>query len=479
MSENLKHKTKVGIYWKFFEQFSTYGMQFVVGIVMARLLSPEDFGTAALPAVFLAIAQVFIDGGFALALIRKTEVSEKDLSTSFYYSLSVGVVLYIIMFFAAPFIASFYETPILESLVRVSSLTFLWGPLNTPQTIILNRKLDFKTPARISIINKIVSGILGISAAYVGYGIWALVIASLSANVIGVIQTWIAVKWLPKEKFSKESFRYLWNFGNKMIATRLLTTLYANIVPVFLGKVSGTADLGKYNRSAQFASLPSANFAGVISNVTFPVLSKLNGDKQKLAHNYRRMIKVSSFIVFPIMMLLCALSKPVILLLITDKWADCIVLLQIMCFTYMFQPIQILNVNLLQIMGRTDLSLKLEIIKKCIFPIVLIIAVQHGLIILCLTDFFITMAALVLNTFYTGKLINVGYLMQVKDFLPSLLLSLISVIPAWLISTYTDISYIYQIITGGILCCSIYFGISILLKMDEIEDVKYMINIKK
>ena len=201
MAEDLKHKTKVGLYWKFIEQFSMYGMQFIIGIVMARLLDPADFGTAALPAVFVAIAQVFIDSGFALALIRKPEVTNKDLSTSFYYSLIVGIVLYLTIFICAAFIADFYGVPILTPLIRVTTLTFIWNPLLTPQTVILNRKLDFKTPARISIINKIISGAVGITIAYNGYGIWALVAASLTASILGLIQTWFSVRWIPTERW--------------------------------------------------------------------------------------------------------------------------------------------------------------------------------------------------------------------------------------------------------------------------------------
>lgn len=478
MAEDLKHKTKVGLYWKFIEQFSMYGMQFIIGIVMARLLDPADFGTAALPAVFVAIAQVFIDSGFALALIRKPEVTNKDLSTSFYYSLIVGIVLYLTIFICAPFIADFYGVPILTPLIRVTTLTFIWNPLLTPQTVILNRKLDFKTPARISIINKIISGAVGITIAYNGYGIWALVAASLTASILGLIQTWFSVRWIPTERWCKESFKYLWNFGNKMVISGLLRTLYANIVPVILGKFSGTAQLGVYNRSAQFASLPSANLTGIINTVTYPVLSKMVGDNDKLRTNFIKMVKVSSFIVFPVMLLMSALSEPLIIFLVTNKWTECIPVLQIMCFTYMFQPVHIMNINLLQVMGRPDLTLRLEIITKCIFPFFIIAAISQGIIVLCIVDFFITMVALVLNTYYSGKLLDVGYFKQIKMLLPSFLLSIAMMTVVMVVNNFIA-DYIIQLFVGVAVGITFYFGAAYLLKFEELIEVKYMLNRKK
>ena len=478
MADNLKHKTKVGLYWKFIEQFSMYGVQFLIGIVMARLLSPSDFGIAALPAVFIAIAQVFIDSGFALALIRKSEVTEKDLSTSFYYSLAVGVTLYLVMFFCAPLIAAFYEVPILTSLIRVSTLTFIWNPLLTPQNVILNRKLDFKTPARISIVNRIVAGVVGISVAYCGFGIWALIASSITASVLGLIQTWIAVKWIPTERWSKNSFSYLWNFGNKMIGSGLLRTLYANLIPVMLGKFGSTAQLGVYNRSRQFASLPSDNLAGIINSVTYPVLSKMQNDREHLRLIFIKMIKVSSFVAFPIMMIMSALSEPLILTLITDKWKECVPLLQIMCFTYMFQPAQILNVHLLQVLGRPDLTLRLEIITKCIFPVFVILAIQHSLIVLCVVNFCITMVAFVMNTYYTGKLIDVGYLKHVRLLFPTLVLSLVTMAAVFFVTSFIS-SSMMKLFVGGFLGVCFYLVLAYLLKFDELKEVKYMINIKK
>lgn len=477
--ESLKYKTKKGLYWRFFDQFANYGMQFIVGIFMARMLSPEDYGITALPAVFMAVAGIFIGGGFSTALIRKPELTEEDLSTAFYYSIGVGIVCYTALFFASPYIAVFYDAPVLESLIRVTSLSFLWGPLNTPQSVILTRRMDFKNPARISIVNKIVGSIVGISMAYVGYGVWALVVSGLVSSLMGLIQIWWVVKWLPKAKFSKESFKYLWNYGNKMMGISLLYTLYGNIIPVLLGKFGGTKDLGNYNRAQGYASMPSANIAATLNSVSFPALSKMQDDTERLAYNYRKMIRVSSFIVFPIMMMLSALAYPLVITMVTAKWEPCVILLQIMCFTFMFQPMQILNVNLLQVKGRPDLALRIEIVKKIVGAIVFIYAaVNFSLVGLCITDFCYTMFALVCNTYYTGKLINVGYFKQWKDIMPSLLLSLC----IWGVIIFMNMfiqNLILQIFVGGLIGATLYMGISYLLRFSELNEVKYLLNRKK
>lgn len=316
---NLKQQTKKGLYWSFFNQFATNGMQFCVGIVMARLLSPSDYGITALPAVFMAIANILQNGGLSDALVRKTDLREEDLSTSFYYSISMGILMYFSLFSTAPLIADFYDTPILIPLLRVTALGFLWGPLNTSQNVILSRRLDFKTPTKISLFSRIISAGVGIGMAYAGYGLWALVISGLLASLITVFLSWLAVRWIPRTGWSKASFKYLWGYGNKIMMSYGLNTLYENITPIFVAKYYSPADLGVYNRAQGYAALPSQQINGVIQRVTFPVLSKMQDDDEFLARNYRRMLRVSAFIVFPIMMMLSALARPFVILLITEN----------------------------------------------------------------------------------------------------------------------------------------------------------------
>lgn len=477
-NSNLKQQTKKGLYWSFFNNTATQLMQFVVGIVMARLLSPEDYGITALPAVFMAVAGIFISSGFGQALVRKPEITEKDLSTSFYYSIVMGLFMYTILFFAAPLIADFYNTPVLVPLIRVTALNFLWGPLGTPQGVILQRRLDFKTPARISIINKIVSAIIGIAVAYAGYGLWALVVSGMSSSLLGLIQTWWVVKWVPKERFSRESFKYLWNYGNKMIGANLIETLYLNVAPVFIGKVYSPATLGMFNRADGYAALPVHQLMGPLQGVTFPVLSKVQNDKGLLERSYRKMMKVSSFIAFPVLFLLAALARPLVIVMVTEKWSDCILMLQILCLAKMWWPIMSLNRVALQVIGRSDLYFKLELIKRSVNVIILIVALQFGIIAFCLANLLEISVAMIFNTYYTGKHLNVGLFKQLRDVGPSYLLALTMFVIVYVSTLFISNMYL-QILVGVTIGLTIYLGGSILFKFSELDDVKYMIFKKK
>lgn len=477
MEDNLKSKTKVGLYWSFFNQFAGYGMNFIVGIVMARLLSPSDFGITALPAVFMAIASTIQDGGLANALIRKKEVTNKDLSTTFYYSICLGVVLYLTLFLSAPLIADFYHTPILVSLIRVTAIGFLYSPLITPQNILLRRRLDFKTLTKISLVTRVFGATVGIVMAYVGYGVWSLVISNLLAGMFTLLIAWLVVRWLPKYGWSKESFKYLWGYGNKIMFSSIIENLYSNIAPVFIGKYYSPAQLGIYNRAQGYASMPSQNITGAINNVSFPVLSKMQDDTEKLAYNYRRMLRLSAFVIFPIMLMLSALARPLVITMITEKWEHSIIFLQIMCFSMMWYPIHAINLNLLMVKGRSDLFFRLEIIKKITGVSILLITLPMGLVPFCYGGIFSSMVALIINTYYTGKLIHIGYIKQMKDLLPIFSLSMF----VWIvihISNYFISNYIVQLIVGGSVGLIVYLGFAFLFRFDELNDVKYLLKRK-
>ena len=479
MSElNLKYKTKKGLYWKFAEQFANYGMQFVIGIVMARLLSPSDYGITALPAVFLAVAGIFAGAGFGTAMIRKPELKEEDLATAFYYSTGVGIICYLLLYAISPWIADFYNTPVLKPLIRVSALGFLYGPLGTPQNIILQRRLDFKTPAKISVVCKLVSGIVGICMAFYGYGVWSLTISSMLAGIVGLLINCYVVRWYPKTGWSKESFHYLWGYGNKLMASWLFGALYENIVPVFVGKFYSPVQLGVYNRAEGYANLLSKNMTGVLQNVTFPVLSKVQNDIDDMACKYRRILRVSAFVFFPMMLLLSALARPLVIVMVTEKWEACILLLQILCFSGMWYPIHAINLNLLQVTGRSDLFLRLEIIKKLCGLIILAITLPIGLVAICVGSVVSSIVSLVINTWYTGKLIHLGFKKQMEDLLPLFILSFLMYLFVSLFC-YIVNNFLIQIIGGGFLGISLYIAMAFLVNRDEINDVKYLLKYKK
>ena len=324
-----------------------------------------------------------------------------------------------------------------------------------------------------------ISGVLGITAAYCGYGLWALVIANLSSSLMGLFQTWWAVKWTPKNSWSGESFRYLWGYGNKVVGSSLLDTFFSNLGAFLIGKIGSPIDLGNYNRAKGYASMPSTNIVGVLNNVTFPVLSKMLDDRQKLGTNYRKMIRVSAFLLFPIMLLLAALARPLVIVMLTEKWEACIILLQILCFVFMWQPIQILNVNLLGVVGRPDLLLRLRMIIKPTAALITISALFFfGIIGFCLGELIMQFVALFLNTYYTGKMINVGYMRQMKDILPSFLLSLTMFCLVLLVNTLICNCFL-QIIVGGVVGCVYYLLTSSVFKMQELSVARELVSLKR
>lgn len=423
--QNLKSKTKKGLVWSLLERIGTQGIQFFFSILLARILSPEDYGIIAMPLIFLTIAQVFINSGFGNALIRKTNLTEEDLSTAFYFNIGVGCVCYAVLFFSSPLIADFYNTPILSDLLKVSALATLFNPLCIVQQTILSRKLEFKTQAYISVSGQIVTGIIGLYLALNGYGVWSLVVQQVGGYVLRTALFWILGKWYPKTGWSWKSFEYLWGFGSKLLASALMDTVYNNIYPIVIGKFYTANALGEYSRAQHFADLPSQNLTGVLQRVTYPVLSTIQEENERLKANYRKMLRLSAFVIFPIMVGLSAAADPFIRVLLGDKWEGCIILLQIICFNLMWYPIHAINLNLLQVKGRSDLFLRLEIIKKIVGIVILVICVLHGIIWMAVGGVASSVFALLINTYYTGKMINVGFFKQMSDLLPILLISLI------------------------------------------------------
>lgn len=475
--KSLKQKTKKALYWKAAEQFSNKGIQFVIGVLMARMLSPSDYGITAIPAVFLALAGAFVGPGFGEALIRKPDLKDEDLSTAFYYSFGVGLFFYLFLFITAPYIADFYEVPILTPLTRVTALSFFFGAIGTPQSILLNRKLDFKTPAKITVSAQIIAGIVGITMAYTGFGVWALVISSLVSGIIGQLSLLVAVKWYPRTKWSRESFKYLWGYGNKMILAILLDTGYHNITPIIVGKFYSTSTLGEYNRAKNYAHLPSYNLFTIIRQVSFPLLSQIQDDDTRLISTYRRLINVSAFVIFPVMMLLAALARPLIIILVTDKWEGCIILLQLICFSMMWLPVHALNLNILRVKARADLFLKLEIAKKILGLIVMCAFLPLGLVYFCAAEIASSIISVYINSRYTDMFYNFGFVKQMKDLFPTIILSLTMFVSVIIVNSMTSNLWC-QLLLGGFVGVIIYLLGAIIFHFDELNDIRYMLNRK-
>ena len=467
---NIKDDTVSGVKWTSIERIFQQGIQFVIGIILARLLAPSDFGIVGMLTMFITISQTFIDGGFSNALIRKIDCRDIDYTTAFYFNIVIGIICYVILFFSSPYVAIFFKTPILEDLLKVLAVTVLVNSLIIVQIARLTKCLNFKTQAIATIVAVLLSGSIGIYLAYTGLGPWALVWQTVSASIIKCTLLWFYSKWFPKLSFSINSFRELFKFGSKLLTSNLINSFYSQLTTILIGRFYSSKDLGFYSRGQQFAHLPSMTITDVLGKVTFPILSNLQKDDSHLVAVYRKYISITSMIIFFFMCLLIAISKPLILTILTEKWLDSVIYLQMFCFAYMFEHISKLNLNLLQVKGRSDLYLKLEIIKKTIAISLMLLSVRFGVIYICLSVVVYSQIALFLNTYYTGKLFNLGYFVQIKDFSKYLICSVVSCVPAYSLAFF-DLNEWYKLFAGIFFSICIYY---MLIRKDL-----YFIEIKK
>lgn len=479
MAESLKQKTVKGIMWNALQKLSSSGIAFLLTLVMARLLSPSDYGMIGLLTVFIAVASIFVDCGFSMALVRKKVCSQEDRCTVFFWNIFISVVAYIILFFIAPCVASFYDMPLLCPLLRVVSLKIVIGSFTSIQSVNFTIALDFKTTTRITIINSLASGFFGIAAAVVGMGVWALVIQQISGAIISCFQYWHASPWRPSWVFSKQSFRYLFGFGSNMLMSQLLETVYTNIYPIVIGKVFDADSLGHYSRAHTFASFPAHNITHVLSQVTFPVLAKIQDEDDRLRTVYRKILRVSSFVVFPLLLGLSALAQPLIIIIIGEKWLFCAQLLQVVCFSMMWYPVHAINLNLLKVKGRSDLFFKLEVIKKFLGVVILIVSIPFGVMGMCYFGILSSLISLGINTYYTGKLINLGFYKQMLDLLPILITSVLMFVVI-IVSVYYVPNVYVKLLTGVVVGTFFYIGVTKWMHFDELKElVSILKGIKK
>lgn len=478
MAESLKKQAVSGILWSAVERFSVQGVLFLIMIIMARILSPKDYGLVGMLAVFIAVSQSLIDSGFSQALIRKQNRTDIDNSTVFYFNIVVGFALYGLLYIAAPFVAQFYHTPELTSLMRVICISIIFNSFAVVQRALLTIKVDFRTQAKATFSAAVLSGIVGISMAYSGFGVWSIVAQQLTNLGTNTIFLWIFAKWIPIKSFSWNSFKELFSFGSKLLFSGLLDTLYKNIYLIVIGKVFTASNLGYYTKAHELAVLPSSNLTGILQRVTYPILCKIQNDDDHLSLVYRRFLRVSAFIIFPLMMGISALSTPIILLLLKEQWLFSATLLKILCLSGMWYPIHSINLNLLQVKGRSDLFLRLEVIKKIIYVIILIITIPIGLIAMCIGQILSSLICLGINTYYTGKLIDVGFIRQMKDLLPTLILSIAMWLIVFFIQSLMD-SSVQKLVVGTISGIIFYTFSAYLLRFRELKEVLSIIRINK
>lgn len=425
MSEqSLKQQTVRGVGWSFVDSMLGQGITFLVGLVLARLLSPDEYGLIGIITIFITIFNFIVDSGFSNALIRKNDASDKDYNTMFIVNMCVSVVLFGLMYVGAPLIAEFFKRSELTNLCRVMGIVVIINALSIVQNTILTKRLDFKTKTKASFISSVASGFVGIAMAYSGYGVWALVGQQISRQLLNTIGLWIFNRWFPNFTFSITSFREMWSFGWKLLVSGIIDQTWTQIYQVVIGKCYTPAALGQYTRAQQFSSICSSNLTTIIQRVSYPALSKMQGDNPRLKSGYKRVIKTTMLVTFTLMLGLAGCAKSLILVLIGDKWIECVPILQIICFSGMQYPLHALNLNMLQVQGRSDLFLRLEIIKKCIAVIPLLLGVFVGIYYMLSCSIFTGLFALYLNAYYSGPFLKYSIWEQVRDILPSLLMAL-------------------------------------------------------
>jgi O-antigen/teichoic acid export membrane protein len=452
---SLKQKTISGLLWSFIDSFASQGVQFIVGVILARLLSPREFGLIGMLTIFIAVSQSFIDSGFTSALIRRKNCTQDDYATVFYFNIIVSLVLYLLLFLLSGAISSFFNEPQLKSLIQVLGIGLIFNSLAIIQRTILTKELNFKLQMRVSVFSSLGSGILAVFMAFQGFGVWSLVALTLSRFGFTSFFLWVWSKWKPIWVFSRKSFNELFSFGSKLLVSGLIDTIYRNVYNLIIGKYFSAVELGFYSQADQFQSLPSQNLNGIITRVSYPVLSSIQNDNSQLRSAYKKLIKSTMLITFVLMLGLCAVAKPLILTLIGEKWLPAVIYLQLLCFVGMFYPLHALNLNMLQVQGRSDLFLRLEIIKKIIAIPAIVIGIFFGIKIMILGMLVNTLIAYYLNSFWSGKLIGYSFSEQVKDILPGFLLALTVSAIVFLIGIVVILSpaflLILQITTGAVL----------------------------
>ena len=472
--QSLKDKTVKGVAWSGIDNVAQFGVSFVVSIVLARLLSPDDYGLIGIITIFTAICTAFINGGFTTALIRKKDATDDDYNTAFIVNLSVSLLLYIVIYLCSPLIADFFHRQELVALTQVSSLGMIIGALGLVQQTRLTKRIDFKTQTKITIVASVVSGIVGIVMALMGFGVWSLVAQSLTSQGLRTILLWVANKWIPQLRFSSVSFHELFGFGWKMMMSGLLDTVWKELYQVVVGKFYTPATLGQYTRAKQFSTLFSSNLTSVIQRVTYPVLSNIQNDKERMISAYRRIIKVTMFITAISMFFLGAISEPLLYCLIGPKWHEAAIYLPLICITGSTYPLHAINLNMLQVQGRSDLFLGLEIIKKIIGIAPLSVCIFYGILPMLYTGFLTTVIAYFLNSYYSGKFLGYSSWMQIKDIAPSYGLATLVALSIFFLK-YLPISYWIVLPMQMILGCAILLCVCQISKMEEYVELKRMV----
>lgn len=471
MSEqSLSSKALNGTIWSFIESFSRQAITFLLGLVLARLLFPSDYGLIGMLQFFLALTQSFVDCGFSNALICKKDRNDADFSTAFYFNFVIGVVAYLILFLIAPFVANFYNEPQLNLLLRVVGLTVFFNSLCIVQNAILISSLRMRLLTRVTLMSQILSGIIGIICAYSGLGVWALAIQSVGGSILTTILLWLTTKWVPHTGFSRESFKYLWDFGSKMLFVGLISTAYSNMHSMIIGKAFNKTDLGNFTKANNLARIIPNTLYTVLNKVSLPTFSQINDDIPRLKAAFRKYLRVASFLVFPIMGFLFTFAKPLILFLWTDRWIEAVPLFQIICFGCIWNTLDLLSISILQVLHKPQILMRYEIVNKIVGFSILIISIQFGFVAVIIGRSVYNIYEYLIYTTTNKKYLSYTYLEQIRDILPNLLLMLVCMPIAYFSASFVT-SSIQKLVVGAIVGFGLYVLVGYMLKYKSFNDI--------
>ena len=423
--KTLKAQAVRGAVWGFIEAVGLRGVQFVIGIILARLLVPEQFGLIGMLTIFMALSWTFMDSGFGAALIQKQTITEEDKNSIFYFNILIGITICGSLCLAAPWVAVFYDQPILTSLLRVMSIVIVINSLGMVQGNLLIKEIDFKTQTKISLIGSILSGIIGVTMAYHGFGVWSLVVQQLSNATFRVILLWVFNSWRPAWMFSMDSLRQMFGFGSKMLCSGLLNTGFEQIYVIVIGKMFSPAALGLYTRANNLKNMPSWTLCAMVGRVTFPVFSKIQDDPERVKRGMKKSLTSMVMINFPVMIGLTIIAYPMVLVLLTNKWEPCIPYLQVLCLTGLMLPLNYINLSVLRALGRSDLFLRLEVLSKIFIIINIIVTWRWGIMAMISGQVVVSILSYGLNVYYNKILVNYSMREQIKDLYPYLINALL------------------------------------------------------
>ncbi|MCS6930408.1 MAG: lipopolysaccharide biosynthesis protein [Saprospiraceae bacterium] len=425
MAKSLSERSLLAVIWAVLDRLSGSVLSFFITILLARLLSPEDFGLVAMVMIFFDFSAVFIESGFSTALIRQKTITEADKSTTFIFNLIAAVCLYAVLFVSAPFIAHFFHQPLLMTIVRVMGLSLIVNALSIVQHSVLIQEIDFKTQTLVRFAGVAASGVVAVSMAYSGWGVWSLVARFMVLDLVSTILYWVVSGWRPKERFCRESFQRLFGFGWRILAAAVLDKFYFHIYKLIIGRLFSAAALGFYSQAGNFSNMVVNVLFRTVQSVTYPVLAKLQDDREKLKTGYRKMLQMSSFVIVPAFTMLAVLAEPIILVLVGEKWLPSVPMLQLLCLSGLTIHFGTINLNMLLVLGRSDLSLRLEVIKKIIITAAILGGISFGIYGLIIGEVIASYLNLLVNVWYSRKLLGYSFGEQLRDVAPTLLISVL------------------------------------------------------